>query len=90
MRLNARRHWAGVCGLVVIASLGQAMIRFAANHQPIDGAGHIVLRLAPLVAAGWWLKMDRKGERWKAPRVSAAETTDRHERLSRIIKRLSS
>lgn len=90
MRLNARRHWSGVCGLVVIASLGQAMIRFAANHQPLDGAGHIVLRLAPIIAAGWWMRMDWDGELWIAPRVSASEGTARHERLSRIIRRLSS
>lgn len=90
MRPNARRHWSGVCGLVVIASLGQALIRFAANHQPLDGAGHIVLRLAPLVAAGFWLRMNTGGELWIAPRVSAADGTARHERLSQIIRRLSS
>lgn len=90
MRPNARRHWAGACGLVVIASLGQAMIRLAANHQPLDGAGHIVLRMAPLIAAGWWLRMDLNGEVWIAPRVSAAESTERHERLLQIIRRLSS
>jgi len=90
MRPNARRHWAGVCGLVVIASLGQAMIRLAANHQPLDGAGHIVLRIAPLMAASWWLRMDWDGEFWIAPRVSAEEGTERHEKLSRIIRRLNS
>jgi len=90
MRLNARQHWSGVCGIVVVGMLGQAMIRFAANHQPLDGAGHIVLRLAPIIAAGFWLRMDRGGEVWIAPRVSAADGTARHERLSQIIRRLSS
>lgn len=90
MRPNAKRHWSGVCGIVVVGMLGQALIRLAANHQPLDGAGHIVLRMAPLIAAGFWLRIDRGGELWIAPRVSAADGTARHERLSRIIRRLSS
>jgi len=90
MRPNAKRHWLGVCSLVVIGMLGQAMIRMAANHQPLDGAGHIVLRLAPLLAAWFWLRLDEEGENWIAPRVSAEEGTARHERLSRVIRKLLS
>lgn len=90
MRPNAKRHWSGVCGIVVVGMLGQALIRFSANHQPLDGAGHIALRFAPLLAAWFWLKMDEEGENWIAPSVSAEEGTARHERLSRVIRKLLS
>ena len=87
LRLNADWHWRGMLALVGIECAGAAIVRLAANHQPMDGFGHIVLRMAPLVAVAMWSRLRRNGEEWSAPAASAEAGTRIHAAAADLIKR---
>lgn len=86
LRLNALVNWRAVLALIAIECIGHGLIRLAANHQPLDGIGHIVLRMAPFVAAALWAGLRRSGENWSRPNVSAEAGTQQHDKITEAIK----